>query len=131
MKRLAIALFAVSLLALPVCAQTTAQATIPFSFVAGDATMPAGDYSVTLTPAPFSTALVGPDRRTHFLTGWPSGAIAETPTLVFHRYGNQYFLSEIRNGQRSCMLRVSPAERELKNDMAAAPRSEVILLARR
>ena len=132
MKRLVFSLFAVTLLALPICAQVaTAEATIPFAFDAGNATLPAGKYVVSSSPAPFSVALVGPDRQTRRLAGWPTGASAETPTLVFHRYGNQYFLSEIRNGGYSRMLRVSLTELELKQNMAAAPRSEVIVLAMR
>lgn len=133
MKRLVFSLFAVTLLALPICAQiATAEATIPFAFTAGNATLPAGKYVVRFSPAPFSVALAGPDQNIHVLNGWPSGVSAETPTLVFHRYGNQYFLSEIRNGpQRSRMLSVSRAELELKHNMAAAPRSELIILAMR
>jgi hypothetical protein len=133
MKRLAFSLFAVTLLALPICAQVaTADATIPFAFTAGNETLPAGNYVVRFAPAPFSVTLVGPDRHARMLAGWPSGASTEAPTLVFHRYGNQYFLSEIRNGpQKSRMLWVSRAELELKQNMAAAPRSEVIVLAMR
>jgi hypothetical protein len=135
MKRLVFALFAVTLVALPICAQvgTTVKATIPFAFAAGNATLPAGNYVVGFgfSAAPFSATLVGPDRHTQILAGWPSGIRVETPTLIFHRYGNQYFLSEIRDWERSRVLKMSREELELQQDMAAASRSEVIVLARR
>jgi len=131
MKRLVFALFAVTMLALPICAQVaTIEATIPFAFAAGNATLSAGTYAVTFPPSTFLATLVGSDRHTHIVGGWTRGASGQAPALIFHRYGNQYFLSEIRSGQKSRMLGASRAELELKKT-TAAPRSEMIVLAMR
>ncbi|MBZ5582594.1 MAG: hypothetical protein LAQ30_10400 [Acidobacteriia bacterium] len=131
MKKLVFSLFAATVLALPICAQTgAAVATIPFDFAAGTATLPAGAYTVNVSASPFLATLVGPDRRTHILSGWTSGVRSDKPALIFHRYGNRYFLSEVRIGERSRRFEMLRPELELKK-LGAAPRSEVIVLAMR
>jgi hypothetical protein len=44
---------------------------------------------------------------------------SQEPKLVFHRYGNQYFLSQIWTTSESRDFPMSRAERELKKNIAA------------
>ncbi|MGA3007683.1 MAG: hypothetical protein ABSE59_07315 [Opitutaceae bacterium] len=75
------------------------RATIPFDLTVGQASLPAGDYEI------HEQGVVVLVRR---LDGKPANAIVTTvgvggaesggsPRLTFHRYGNEYFLSEIWN----------------------------------
>jgi hypothetical protein len=132
MKRLAFTILAVAVLALPVCAQRpTGVADIPFSFVAGNATMPAGRYEANILPESIAVRLVGRDRHTHLLASTTGNARSDQPELVFHQYGDQYFLSEIRTPIRSREFPVSPMEREAQKSASAGHASQEIVLAMR
>ena len=106
------------LLLVPALAQTVAvQATIPFSFSVGTHAMPAGDYAVSLD---------GWGQLRISRVGVPGAATASTsavggnptqdppPKLIFNRYGNRYFLSEVWTGGTSQghQLMISSTERE-------------------
>ena len=72
---------------------------VPFDFVIGDKTLPAGDYTTTLSADGGSRVLVQNDeanssifRLTNSIQADPSKSQAR---LVFHRYGQSYFLSEV------------------------------------
>src|SRR5205823_3862937 len=77
-------------------------------FVAGETSLPAGEYRVSEAGAPGVVSVRLLDgkagafvmsRRTE------SGDVRPKSSLVFNRYGNRYFLSEIRvGGERSGML---------------------------
>lgn len=47
---------------------------------------------------------------------------SQKPKLVFHRYGNQHFLSQIGSASTSGELPVAHAERGLQNQAMAAAR---------
>ena len=73
---------------------------IPFSFIVGQKTLPAGEY--TLEPNRKDSHIVWliqhRDGRTSALfTSMPvrSSEIQEKAKLIFHKYGDQYFLSQI------------------------------------
>lgn len=76
-------------------------ANIPFSFTVADKTFPAGDYSVTrLNPQSDKAALSikSADGRmsTVVLTNpVQASKVRETAKLIFSRYGDQYFLSQV------------------------------------
>jgi hypothetical protein len=134
MKKLAFTIFAVVVLALPVCAQSiVAVADIPFGFVAGNATMPAGQYVVDVSAATSVVALVGPDLRTRFLASIPDDerAGSSVAELVFHRYGDRNFLSEIRTTGRGREFPASRMESEAMNMAGAARTRQVIVVAMR
>jgi hypothetical protein len=121
-------------LALPVCAQVHAvSADIPFGFTAGGTTMPAGKYNVDMPSDWFVVALVGPDQRTFFLSSTPEDARSrpESSVLVFHQYGNRYFLSEIRTPGRSREIPESRMEREAAKTASAGRADRVIVMAMR
>jgi hypothetical protein len=78
---------------------------IPFAFHAGDKTLPAGEYRVesVATGEGILHRIQCTDR--HGLAIVPSLAVEpksgpSEARLIFHRYGDSYFLSEIWTGER-------------------------------
>ena len=73
------------------------RATVPFDFIVGDKTLPAGDYSVQAINAAGDALKIGntsSNQSALRLTMQASGQ-AKTSKLVFHRYGQHYFLAEV------------------------------------
>ena len=70
---------------------------VPFDFVAGTTALQAGQYHLSNGPAPGTLNLRGDDRRTiQVSVGNVETLDAPAQTkLVFHRYGSQYFLSQL------------------------------------
>jgi hypothetical protein len=103
------------------------QATVPFSFTVGGNTLPAGTYTI-------GTAAGGSDILT--LNNWQKGvnilAVGQPDSynpkkanvLVFHKYGNQYFLSEIRSEGASMNIdfAVTKAEKKARTQVEEAGR---------
>lgn len=73
---------------------------VPFEFVVGDRVVPAGRYIVQAAPTAADTILIRNSSAAislfSSLTFGEARAIPETHELVFHKYGDRYFLSEIR-----------------------------------
>ena len=91
------------------------KANIPFDFIVGSHTMPAGQYTVEHTkPLLILKSAEGPVQSV--ITNSIESVNAQTVgKLVFHKYGNEYFLSEDwRPGSKSGRhLRMTSREREL------------------
>ena len=126
-------------LAAPLPAQTIRlMANIPFEFVTGIRTLPAGDYAV-------DTALgYGPVRVWNESTNdacvvlsnllsEPSAKLTTEMKLIFHRYGNQYCLSRIWDGYDAVgrEIPMSKAERSLSESAMSRAPETVVILARR
>ena len=84
--------------------QIVAKANIPFEFQMGNKTMPAGEYLIQRVSDTNEVALM--IRRTDASAATAITTFAvdakngdSEPELVFHKYGNSYFLSEIWTGQ--------------------------------
>ena len=134
MKTLGFTLLAVAVLALPICAQpVTAVADVPFAFVAGNATMPAGQYVIRISAGSFAVALVGADGHAHYLNSNVDYAQSSSggPELVFQRYGDRCFLSEIRTPDKGREIATSRLEREVQKTASAGRASQQIVLAMR
>jgi hypothetical protein len=116
-------------------AQSRQQATIPFDFTVGQRLMPAGTYVI---------AHIGPSVVS--VRGWKGKELVSAITLltatsdvrknpnklIFHKYGDQYFLSEIRGnmGESSGKLGTSALEQRFQREQAAVPnkgRTEIAL----
>ena len=99
-------------------AQEPVVANIPFAFTAGDAALPAGEYRVEKVRESSSALLI---RCTE---GKPAIMVASLPAssngpqektkLIFHRYGNRYFLAQVwsAGSSRGRMLPKSAQEKE-------------------
>ncbi len=107
----------VTLAATPSQGQALIKADVPFSFSAGYGVLPAGEYSIA--PSGFGQVMLLSNGRRGVELMTPNTTDLRdkinTPKLVFHRYGDEYFLAEIWTSADSCVraLRVQARERQL------------------
>jgi len=134
-KKVFIALLTCSLLAVVVSATAYAQepgqpvrATIPFDFSLRGKTLPAGKYEIRrISDEPDGLMIVGINRdnrseRVMFETeAVQARKIPRRGELVFNRYGDSYFLSEIfvSGEQEGRELHASRQERNLERETAS------------
>jgi hypothetical protein len=117
-------LAAASLMAsIGVSAQSRQQATIPFDFTVGQRLLPAGTYVIR----PLGRGVIA-------VRGWKgnelvsattlitsANEVSKNPdTLVFHRYGDQYFLSEIRGDLGETVGKVATSKLEQRVQLQRA-----------
>jgi hypothetical protein len=97
---------------------------VPFAFVAGQAVLPAGEYRVDLSIS--NSALL----LTQIGNPYAAAIVVTMPTqanqpqsdskLVFHRYGNRYFLSQCWKAGSSSGRQLRKSEREEEIALAAS-----------
>lgn len=99
-------------------------ADIPFDFVVGDQTLPSGKYSVRATTNDgLGLRISNLNRKASAVR--LSNSVTENSRkakarMVFHRYGQQYFLVQIWSGDKyGNQLRECKKERNLRQDLAA------------
>jgi hypothetical protein len=108
------------LAAAPTFAQSASAVTadIPFEFSVANRTMPAGEYTVKAGPN-IGSILVRSDKGkgavTVFAQPTNPNKEAQKPTLVFRRYGNQYFLARVihTDGSYGREIAMSKTEKRL------------------
>ena len=73
------------------------KANIPFDFTAGNMDLPAGEYTVETTGTVDNLVICGAGTRGVFLgsDAVQANRAPASSKLVFHRYGDRYFLSQI------------------------------------
>jgi len=109
---------------------------IPFAFVAGNATLPAGEYRVEKLNGNSAVVLIRcSDANAAAVVLSNAAQAKETPTqskLIFKRYDNRYFLSQVwRAGSiRGRELMKSRSEKEISQSARFETKGEVTLLAR-
>jgi len=73
-------------------------ATVPFAFTVENSNLPAGAYTVSTLP-PYNMVKVqsADGRKVAMISAIPSHSSGESQQakLVFHRFGNQYFLAQV------------------------------------
>ena len=73
-------------------------ATVPFAFTVENSNLPAGAYTVSILP-PYNMIKVqsADGRKATMISAIPSRELGESKQakLVFHRFGNEYFLAQI------------------------------------
>ena len=99
-------------------------ATVPFHFTVEGRTLPAGNYTIG-SDANSPRLLTIADRKDGVAVmaiTIPDSSYGADNKLVFHRYGNQYFLSEVRstNSSMRCHLATSKQEKWAKNQTQEA-----------
>jgi len=95
---IALLLTAVTLFAQTTPSQRLMTVNIPFAFDASDQSLPAGEYLVlTVTPERSIRVVSTDGKHSAILNTLPnySGSPSKNSRLVFHRYGNEYFLSQV------------------------------------
>jgi hypothetical protein len=115
-------------------AQTThMKVTVPFAFTAGNVQLPAGDYKVDAMGA-----WGGPTLSVHNMNSNAGSVVLSiqcrspkpTPNakLVFYRYGHEYFLAEVWNGNSfvGSQIKTNPRQMELAKNQS---KDQVVLIA--
>jgi len=93
------------------------KANVPFDFTVGDKLLPAGTYTISEENANV-LKIQNRDRGVAILAlATSDGNESKTGELVFHKYGDQYFLREILCSQASLNMAV-PASRQEKRARA-------------
>jgi hypothetical protein len=110
----------------------TMRVNVPFGFRAGDMTLPAGIYKVEVANAVQRVTLSQMDGKVSgFLSvkSYSGKGSPEQGSLIFHQYGNSYFLARVNpfGADRGADMFVTKAERELAKLQPAA--EEVVLSA--
>jgi len=115
---------------------TTLRANIGFEFTAGMAKLPSGEYTINPASGVAQPLLsLRGEERTAAAFLLTNSAYSVTPSdqskLVFHKYGDQYFLSEIwaAGDTRGWQVPATKSERELSR--RATNYQVVTVLARR
>jgi len=116
-------------------AQNSLLVNIPFDFVAGNQTLPAGEYSVQASGPERTLILI--DRKDPAASAIiNSNAVVTNETqaqskLVFNRYSDRYFLSQVwtAGNSRGRQLLKSGREKEMAQAAKIEAQGQVILVA--
>ena len=101
---------------------------VPFGFIAGDKSLPAGDYSVQVNPERGSVVLHQEGQSPLILLTNQRESTNTPPRgkLVFKRYGANFFLSEVWNQDNATGQALTPSAAE--KEMAHKKQPEQILM---
>jgi hypothetical protein len=91
------------------------QATIPFNFTVNGSHLPAGNYTLgSDVTSPHILKIADWTRHVHAMVlALPNPQENQKANvLVFHKYGNQYFLSEIRSVESSINVQLATSKQE-------------------
>ena len=116
---------------------TSIRASIPFDFIVKGRTLPAGEYEITrILDEPIGLLLrnVNDKHDKVVVETEPKidRSIAKRDELIFNRYGDSYFLSEVVTGGEQTNEEINPshAERTLRREMTvrnqAAPETVTV-----
>ena len=119
--------FLVSMLAVaPASAKSIngVRAQIPFDFHVGSSLMPAGDYTINAVTEDDAALRIGNGSRNAIALTSSKEANPGSKSksrLVFHKYGDQYFLAAVWGAERTGrVLPESKGERSLRREMRVA-----------
>jgi|SRR6516165_2653070 hypothetical protein len=127
MNRYVIGMLAILAVALSLCiptisAQTIARANVPFAFTVGQTELPAGTYVVSSLS---DSAIVITNRSTgtSVLSLFRSEQAKNndrTAKLVFHKYGDRYFLSQVGRGFGGSLIQLPTSKQEREAQIQTA-----------
>jgi hypothetical protein len=133
-------LFPIAMFAVLTCAgleaqSSTLQANIPFDFSMGKTAMPAGEYTITCSNSVLTIREVGGKHVAMTLTNptrTTPGSRHEQPekaSLLFNRYGDEYFLTGVWNPylQEGRVLPESPRQKELASRLKPTDATAIAL----
>ena len=134
-KLLAIAIALPLLMIAAASAQTVhMRVRVPFNFIAAGATLPAGEYDIQSLGTNEKTLAIRNQNSSAgllvFSNPCESLNASSSTKLVFHRYGDRYFLAElwVQGDKSGRQVPPAPQEQELAMD---SPDSELVLLMAR
>jgi len=111
------------------------KANVPFDFVVDNASLPAGTYNIqSINDASGSSTLVirGKDGKVGRLVGSNAAEKLEpsgTSHLLFHRYGDTYFLAQIWMQGEQHGRELRPTRRQTEMAKNLRPSEDVVVLA--
>lgn len=135
MNRLRSAFFALGLLvaASAAQAQTNVKADIPFDFVVGEHSLPAGEYTLVAQSPENQAVYIRSDNGKAAMVTLTQGCSSASPSdktkLVFHRVGGQYFLSQIWTQGNSSGRELRKSKNEIRMAKNAEKSSDLIVAA--
>ncbi len=101
-------------------------ATVPFAFNVGNTTLPAGAYTVSCTNPASSAKVLQISRKDGsasvvIQTSDTIGKIQDNAKLVFHRYGDQYFLAQawMAADNNGLVVQKSRGEKDIQRKLGA------------
>jgi hypothetical protein len=100
---------------------------VPFNFHVGSKSLPAGTYTISSageTPFIMISNLSRTSVRALALTQPPNRKSTPEHTVVFHKWGDQYFISDVRGGDSSMNLHL-PTTKEEKRAKALISEAEL------
>jgi hypothetical protein len=107
-------------------AQESMVVNIPFDFTAGNSTLPAGEYTVKMSGAQHTLILIDRKDATASVFVSSNAASSAEPQseskLIFNRYGDRYFLSQVWNAEYSTGRQLLKSARE--KEMAQVAKNE-------
>lgn len=116
-------------------AQQSLVVNVPFDFVAGNTQLPAGEYTVKISVPTYSMVLISRKDATTSAFINTNAAVSSTPQaeskLIFNRYGDRYFLSQVwseGNSQGRQLLK-SAREKEIALTAKIETEGQVVLVA--
>jgi hypothetical protein len=135
MKKQLFALLGLGLLLATVSASAQTvmlKANVPFNFIVSGKTLPAGEYTIhSLNTIAKVLVLRGAEKDDMVMANpCQSARPSDKSKLVFHRYGDRYFLSQIWTAGNSSGAEFPQSSREAEVAMDF-PRQEVVLIASR
>jgi hypothetical protein len=93
-------------------------AKVPFNFTVGHDQLPSGTYKISRDPSGLIT-IQNMDRQLNVLVATTVEPVSMVGNkLVFHRYGDQYFLSKISSSVFSVHVPVSKLEKRVRHQEA-------------
>jgi len=107
------------------------KANVPFDFTVGNKLVPAGAYTIS-APSYGVIEIQNRDRHVTLLsTTMPDARQSKTSVLVFNKYGDQYFLSEILCSEANMNMAVPPSktEKRARQQEASIPNTSQVFLA--
>jgi hypothetical protein len=104
------------------------QADVPFAYYVDDTAFPAGKCLVGRAAETQVQFLQGPTNNRVFIAQQPYYTNKGHARLVFHRYGDQYFLAEVWNPEGSgSKLPIGKRERELRDKPKSSEMASVTM----
>ncbi len=110
------------------------QAKVPFDFTVGNKVLPSGMYTIE-EESPWSIVIKNHDKAVERVSVVEQDGkkAASGGKLIFHKYGSQYFLSEILSDQANMNVQVpvSKTEKRVKlQEAMITPSSETLVATR-